>query len=135
VAGIVGGLTYGVAKNVELIAVKALDCNGDGNTQTVINGIEWVKQNAQANGKKATVNLSLNGAGVSAALDFAVNQLQESGVVTVVSAGNDNKNACSQSPGREPSVITVGSTRSNDEKSGFSNFGSCLDIFAPGSDI
>jgi len=134
VAGTVGGLTYGVAKNVELIAVKVFPCSGSATTLNVLEGIDWVQQHAQENGKTAVANLSLGG-GLSQALNTAVRNLQNSGVVTVVAAGNSNLDACLTSPAAEPAVITVGATTNGDERSGFSNFGTCLDIFAPGSGI
>jgi len=132
VAGTVGGKTYGVAKNVNLVAVKVLSCSGSGSYAGVIRGVEWVKINAR--GKKATANLSLGGGG-SRAMDTAVKNLHNSGVPTVVAAGNSNRNACSYSPARERAVITVGATASNDSRASFSNHGSCVDIFAPGQMI
>jgi len=132
VAGTVGGKKYGVAKNVNLVAVKVLNCRGSGTYAGVIAGVEWTMRDAR--GKKATANLSLGGGG-SRAMDNAVRNLHNSGVPTVVAAGNFNRNACSYSPAREPSVITVGATKSNDHRAAFSNYGSCLDIFAPGQSI
>jgi len=132
VAGTVGGSQYGVAKDVNIVAVKVLTCSGSGSTAGVIAGVEWAM--ADAVGKKATANLSLGG-GYSTAMNTAVKNLQDSGVPTVVAAGNDNGNACTKSPASEPAVITVGSTTSNDARSSFSNYGTCLDIFAPGSGI
>jgi len=132
VAGTVGGTVYGVAKNVNIVAVKVLACSGSGSTAGVIEGINWVKNDAV--GKKATANMSLGG-GSSSAMNAAVKALHDSGVVTVVAAGNSNANACNFSPAGEVAVITVGSTTITDARSGFSNYGSCLDIFAPGSDI
>jgi len=134
VAGTVGGTTYGVAKNVNIIAVKVLRCSGSGSTAGVIAGVEWAMNDAADNERKATANLSLGG-GFSAAMNAAVKNLQESGVPTVVAAGNDNGSACSKSPASEPAVITVGSTTNTDARSSFSNHGTCLDIFAPGSGI
>jgi len=134
VAGTVGGLTYGVAKNVEIVAVKVLTCSGSGTTQGVINGVEWTAADAAAKGKPATANMSLGG-GFSTALNTAVKALNNGGVPTVVAAGNDNGNACNKSPASEPDVITVGSTTITDARSSFSNYGTCLDIFAPGSSI
>jgi len=137
VAGTVGGEIYGVAKKVELVAVKVLSSSGSGSTAGVVNGINWAKTNAAsviAQGKKATANLSLGG-GSSTAMDQAVKSLHESGVVTVVAAGNSNQDACNSSPAREPAVITVASSTRTDARSSFSNYGDCVDIFAPGSEI
>jgi len=132
VAGTVGGEVYGVAKNVTIVAVKVLTCSGSGSTAGVIAGVDWTKNDAVD--KKATANMSLGG-GFSTALNNAVADLHNSGVPTVVAAGNDNGNACTKSPASEPAVITVGSTTSTDARSSFSNYGTCLDIFAPGSGI
>ncbi len=131
VAGTVGGSTYGVAKGVALVGVRVLDCAGSGTDADVIAGIDWVTTNAI---KPAVANMSLGG-GVSAALDEAVNNSIVSGVTYAVAAGNDNANACNYSPARVGPAITVGSTTSSDARSSFSNYGSCLDIFAPGSSI
>jgi len=134
VAGTVGGMVYGVAKDVELVAVKVLACNGEGTTLGVIAGVEWVAQDAQDKGKPATANMSLGGSH-SEALNNAVKGLHNSGVPTVVAAGNSNADACAHSPASEEVVITVGSTTNDDSRSSFSNYGSCVDIFAPGSGI
>lgn len=131
VAGTVGGSTYGVAKGVKLYGLKVLGCNGSGTNSGVIAGIDWVANNHV---KPAVANMSLGG-GASSTTDNAVANLVASGVTVAVAAGNDNSNACNYSPAREPSAITVGSTASNDSRSSFSNYGSCLDIYAPGSNI
>jgi serine protease len=131
VAGTVGSSTYGVAKNVKLVAVRVLDCEGSGSNSGVLAGIDWVKANHI---KPAVANMSLGG-GTSTALDNAVNATVAAGVTMVVAAGNDNNNACGHSPARAANAITVGSTSSNDRRSSFSNFGNCLDIYAPGSSI
>lgn len=131
VAGTVGGATYGVAKNVNLYAVRVLDCNGSGSFSNVIAGIEWVTANHR---QPAVVNMSLGG-GVSQAVDDAVAASVRSGVTYVVAAGNDSTLACNSSPSRVPTAITVGSATRDDVRSSFSNYGSCVDIFAPGSDI
>jgi len=131
VAGTIGGSTWGVAKAVKLIAVRVLDCSGSGTNSGVISGVDWVTQNHV---KPAVANMSLGG-GASSALDSAVANAVSAGVTFVVAAGNDNQNACNSSPAREPSAITVGSSTSSDSRSSFSNYGSCLDIFAPGSSI
>jgi len=134
VAGILGGLTYGVAKNVELIAVKAFDCDGETDLGRILSAIDFVKEHAQNNSKKAITNMSLSG-GSSTALNEAVRNLHNSGIVTVVSAGNKNDDACVRSPAGEPAVITVGNTDINDRREEDSNFGTCVDLFAPGTGI
>ena len=131
VAGTVGSSTYGVAKNVDIIAVRVLGCDGTGSNSGVIAGIDWVADNHV---KPAVANMSLGG-GASSATDNAVNAAVSKGITMVVAAGNDNSNACSYSPARAANAITVGSTASNDSRSSFSNYGSCLDIYAPGSSI
>ena len=131
VAGTVGGSTWGVAKGVKLYGVRVLDCNGSGTNSGVIAGIDWVTQNHVA---PAVANMSLGG-GASTALDNAVASSISSGVTYAVAAGNDNVNACNSSPARVSSALTVGSSTSSDARSSFSNYGSCLDLFAPGSSI
>lgn len=131
VAGTVGGENVGVAKNVDLIAVRVLNNQGSGTTSGVIAGVDWVANNHVA---PAVANMSLGG-GASTSLDQAVASAVSVGVTFVVAAGNSNAIACNYSPAREPSAITVGSTTSGDVRSSFSNYGSCVDIFAPGSSI
>lgn len=131
VAGTVGSNTYGVAKNVDLVAVRVLGCNGSGSNSGVIAGIDWVTANHV---KPAVANMSLGG-GASSATDSAVNRAVAAGITMVVAAGNDNSNACNFSPARAANAITVGSTTNTDARSSFSNFGTCLDIFGPGSSI
>jgi len=131
VAGTVGSNKYGVANKSKLVGVKVLTCSGSGSYSGVISGIEWVRTNAN---KPATANMSLGG-GKSTAVNLAVKKLVESGVTTVVAAGNSNANACNYSPASELSAITVGATDSRDNRSSFSNYGTCVDIFAPGTSI
>lgn len=131
VAGTVGGTTWGVAKGVKLIPVRVLDCSGSGAYSGVIAGIDWV---ANSPLRPAVANLSLGG-GASAALDAAIAGAVSKGVNVVVAAGNNNADACNYSPSRAPSAITVGATTSSDTRASYSNYGSCLDIFAPGSSI
>ncbi|MFC0095995.1 S8 family peptidase [Micromonospora marina] len=131
VAGTVGGTKYGVAKGVRLVAVKVLNCSGSGTTAGVISGVNWVTSNAV---KPAVANMSLGG-GASSTLDNAVVNSINSGITYALAAGNSSANACNSSPARVGAAITVGSTTSSDARSSFSNYGSCVDIFAPGSSI
>ena len=133
VAGTVGGSTYGVAKAVTLRPVRVLDCTGNGSTSGVIAGVDWVTSHHTA-GAPAVANMSLGG-GISSALDQAVSTSIADGVTYAVAAGNENTNACNGSPSRVAAALTVGSTTRTDARSSFSNYGSCLDLFAPGSDI
>ncbi|GGB78189.1 peptidase S8 [Knoellia flava TL1] len=134
VAGTVGGETYGVAQDVRLVAVRVLDCQGSGSNAGVIAGVDWVTQNHTA-GAPAVANMSLGG-GVSSALDTAVSNSIADGVTYALAAGNDSgANACNGSPGRVAAGLTIGSTTNTDARSSFSNIGSCLDLFAPGSNI
>lgn len=131
VAGTVGGTTYGVAKSVSLYAVRVLDCNGSGTTSGVIAGVDWVTNNHNS---PAVANMSLGG-GASSSLDNAVSNSIAAGVTYAVAAGNDSANACNYSPARVDDALTAGATTSSDSRSSFSNYGSCVDIFAPGSSI
>ncbi|HZM22861.1 MAG TPA: S8 family serine peptidase [Anaerolineales bacterium] len=132
VAGTVGGSTYGVAKGVSLVAVRVLNCSGSGTTSGVIAGIDWVT--SQHTTGKAVANMSLGGS-PSTALDNAVRNSIADGVVYAIAAGNSNSNACNFSPARTAEAITVGATTSSDARASYSNKGSCLDLFAPGSSI
>ncbi|GHG27800.1 S8 family peptidase [Streptomyces zaomyceticus] len=131
VAGTVAGTSYGVAKKAKIVGVRVLNNQGSGTTAQVVAGIDWVTQNAV---KPAVANMSLGG-GVDTALDTAVRNSIASGVTYAVAAGNDNSNASNYSPARVSEAITVGSTTNTDARSSFSNYGSVLDIFAPGSNI
>jgi subtilisin family serine protease len=131
VAGTVGGSTHGVAKAVQLVAVRVLNCSGSGTTAGVIAGVNWVTNNAI---KPAVANMSLGG-GASSSLDRAVANSIASGVTYALAAGNSSTNACTTSPARVASAVTVGATTSSDAKASYSNYGTCLDIFAPGSSI
>ena len=140
VAGTIGSATYGVAEAVTLVPVRVLSCTGSGSTSGVIAGIDWAISHHTA-GVPAVMNLSLGG-GANVLLDEAVRKAVTDGIVVVVAAGNDGRetdtalhNACLYSPAREPQAITVGSSTSNDARSGFSNYGTCVDLFAPGSSI
>lgn len=136
VAGTVGGNLYGVAKNVLLVAVKVLDDNGSGTTAGVVAGMDWVAANHI---KPAVANMSLGG-GASTAIDDAVGRMYDAGVPVIVAAGNGNRagredDASKYSPARAPKAFTVGATVSTDAKASYSNYGDCVDIFAPGSSI
>ena len=133
VAGTIGGATYGVAKSVRLVGVRVLDCGGSGTNSGVIAGVDWVTGNHAA-GQPAVANMSLGG-GANSSLDNAVNNSINDGVTYAIAAGNSNANACNYSPARVAAAITVGATTSSDARASYSNYGSCLDIFAPGSSI
>ncbi|KOX27956.1 peptidase S8/S53 subtilisin kexin sedolisin [Saccharothrix sp. NRRL B-16348] len=131
VAGTVGGTAHGVAKGVQLIAVKVLNCAGSGTTAGVVNGVNWVTQNAV---KPAVANMSLGG-GVDTALDTAVRNSIASGVTYAVASGNSNANACNYSPARVAEALSVNASTNTDARASFSNFGTCTDLFAPGQNI
>lgn len=132
VAGTVGGSTYGAAKSTALVPVRVLDCNGSGSLSHIIAGIDWI--GGQSGLRPAVANLSL-GSSRSTAVNQAIAGLVARGVTVVVAAGNSNADACSYSPASEPSAITVGATTQTDARASYSNFGACLDLFAPGSNI
>ena len=133
VASTAVGTSYGVATDALVVPVRVLDCLGSGLTSGILAGLNYVAD-YPLNGKRAVVNMSLGG-DTSAVLDAAVARLVELGIVVVVAAGNDSTPACEVSPAREPSAITVGATDDSDTRAFFSNYGSCVDIFAPGYDI
>jgi subtilisin family serine protease len=131
VAGTLAGTKYGVAKDVIIHPVRISDCSGESTSERFLSAINWVLKNHI---KPAVVNISLVGDN-SKIYNIAIDKLTKEGITTVIAAGNDNDDACSYSPASAPSIITVGATTKEDEKSGFSNTGKCVDIFAPGSDI
>lgn len=131
VAGTVSGSTYGMAPGTTVHGVRVLNCSGSGSNSGVIAGIDWVTNNHVS---PAVANMSLGGP-ASSATDNAVNNSIAAGVTYAVAAGNDNASACGYSPARVNDALTVGSTTSSDARSSFSNYGSCVDIFAPGSSI
>ena len=133
VSGTVGGTLYGMAKAVSIVGVRVLNCRGSGTNSQVIAGIDWVTSDHAA-GELAVANMSLGG-NASNALDNAVRRSIADGISYAIAAGNDNGNACNQSPARVGEAITVGATTRTDARSSFSNKGTCLDIFAPGSSI
>ncbi len=138
VAGTIGGSTYGVAKNVTLVAVRVLGCDGSGSWSGVIAGLDYITENHVA-GAPAVANMSLGGP-ASSAVDAAVRRAITGGVTFAIAAGNGNvagvaQDACKSSPARVIEAITVGATDSNDRKASWSNFGKCVDLFAPGVGI
>ena len=131
VAGTVGSSTYGVAKGVLLRGVRVLGCSGTGSTSGIIAGIDWVRVNHV---KPAVANMSIGG-GYSSSLNTAATNLHNAGVFVAVAAGNENQNACNVSPASASGVFTTASSTSSDAKSSFSNWGSCVEAYAPGSSI
>jgi serine protease len=131
VAGITAGSTVGVARGATLVSVRVLDCGGSGSWSTVIAGLEWIMANGV---RPAVVNMSLSGL-TSEAVNTAVENVVAAGIVVVVAAGNDDRDACGRSPAGAQSVITVAATTRTDARAGFSNWGSCVDLFAPGESI
>src|SRR2546422_5946381 len=131
VAGTIGAAKYGVAKEVALHGVRVLNCAGVGLTSDVIAGVDWVAAN---HANPAVANMSLGG-GKSAALDAAVTNLWNAGVFLAVAAGNDNADACQASPAGASGVYTVAASTKTDAKASFSNWGSCVEAYGPGSAI
>ena len=131
VAGTIASGPYGMAPNATVHPVRVLDCRGSGTTSAVIAGLNWIKKTAPA---RSVVNLSLGG-GRSPLLDSTVTDLVNSNITVVAAAGNERSDACNVSPAAAAAALTVGATTNNDQQSGFSNFGSCLDLYAPGSAI
>jgi len=131
VAGTVGSSTYGVAKGVSLRAVRVLNCSGSGSTSGVIAGMNWVANNHVA---KSVANMSLGG-GFSTSMNSAANNLASRGVFLAVAAGNSNASACNSSPSSAANVTSVAASTSTDAKASYSNFGSCVHLYAPGSSI
>ena len=134
VASTVGGKDYGIAKAVDLIAVKVLGCSGSGSYSGIISGIEWAVTRMGDTGRRSVINMSLGGP-AHGGLNAAVAAATSAGMHVVVAAGNNDGDACLKSPASAASAVTVGSTTSSDTRSSFSNWGSCVDLFAPGSNI
>ncbi|MFL5609978.1 MAG: S8 family serine peptidase [Gemmatimonadaceae bacterium] len=138
VSGTVGGKNWGIAKGVALVAVRVLDCGGSGSWSGVVAGIDWVVGD-HASGTPAVSNMSLGG-GASSTVDAAVNRMIDDGVASAVAAGNGNfigraQDACKYSPARVPNAMTIGATDKTDTKASWSNYGNCVDWFAPGVGI
>lgn len=134
VASSAAGTKYGVAKLATIVPVRVLDCDGAGSTSDVISGLNWIAGRIQSTNTQAVVNMSLGGA-FDSVLNTAVRTIVNLGVPVVVAAGNDGRDACYASPASEPLAITVGASTEAEEKAGYSNYGSCIDVFAPGSSI
>jgi len=132
VAGTIGGSTYGVAKAVRIVSVRVLDCNGAGWASDIVASLDWIV--AHKGSGPAVVNMSV-GAAAFQPLDDAVARTVSAGIAVVVAAGNAGTNACTTSPARAKAAITVGATDAKDTRASWSNYGSCLDVFAPGVDI
>jgi subtilisin family serine protease len=133
VAGTIGGAVHGVASAVSLVAVRTLDCDGSGETSGVVAAIDWAARDHRR-GTPAVANLSLAGE-ASDSVDAAIRGLFADGVTVAVAAGNEDADACTSSPGREPTVLTVAATARDDTRAPFSNRGRCVDLFAPGVDV
>ncbi len=131
VAGTIGASTYGVAKASLLRGVRVLDCGGSGSTSGIVSAIDWVRRNAI---KPAVANMSLGG-GYSSTLNNAVTNLSNSGVFTAVAAGNENQNACNVSPASAAAAYTTAASDKTDTRASFSNYGSCVDGYAPGVSV
>ncbi len=137
VAGTIGGTTYGVAKNVRLVAVRVFDCTGTSSLVSVMEGVDWVTQDHLANPGPAVANMSIQSGVPQPQIDLAVTASIATGVSYSVAAGNHGliAGACKSSPGRVSQAMTVGSTDINDRASSFSNYGPCVDWYAPGGSI
>ena len=131
VAGTIGSATWGVAKNVQLRGVRVLSCSGSGSTAGVIAGVDWVRNNSPG---PSVANMSLGG-GYSSTLNSAAANLANSGVFLAVAAGNENQNACNVSPASASAAYTTAASDRTDRKASFSNWGSCVDGWAPGVSI
>jgi subtilisin family serine protease len=139
VAGTLGGATHGVAPGVTVVPVRVLDCSGNGAYSTVIAGIDWLTAQREGAARPAVANLSLTGP-ASATLDAAVGGSMAAGVTYAVAAGNGNQtgkpqDACGYSPARVPGALTVAASDSRDTSASFSNYGTCVDLYAPGVGI
>ncbi|HUR73512.1 MAG TPA: S8 family serine peptidase [Sporichthya sp.] len=136
VAGLIGGRTFGVAKAVSIVPVKVFSCGGSASVSTVIAGIEWATEDHSRRGGPAVINLS---AGVDkargAGLERAARNAIEAGITFVTAAGNEGGSACAHSPARVGPAITVGAVSGSDRRAGFSNYGKCVDLFAPGLNV
>jgi len=133
VAGVIGGSTYGVAPKVTLVPVRVTDCSGNGWTSDMIAGIDWAVADHKT-GEPAVMNISMSG-NLSSKVNAAVDRAIADGIVVVTAAGNNNKDACSYSPGSTSSAINVAASDENDARWSWTNYGKCVDIFAPGTNV
>uniref|UniRef100_A0A7S1PGX9 EGF-like domain-containing protein n=1 Tax=Percolomonas cosmopolitus TaxID=63605 RepID=A0A7S1PGX9_9EUKA len=131
VAGLVGGRTYGANKSANLWDVRVLGCNGQGATSGILRALDWIASNAR---KPAVINMSLGG-GYSSSLNDGVDALARSGILPVVASGNEASDACRKSPSSAAAALTVGASTTSDTRSSFSNYGRCVDVYSPGSNI
>lgn len=134
IAGVIGGATFGVAKAATLVPVRALGCDGSGSISNLLAALDWISSNHATSGGPAVVNMSLGG-DPSSSLDSSVFNLITAGMTTVVAAGNKNADACAVSPARVTAALTVGASTQNDSRAAFSNYGTCVDLFAPGTNV
>jgi subtilisin family serine protease len=134
VAGTIGGTTWGVAKGVHLRGVRVLGCSGSGSTSGIIRALDWVRSEAGNGRRNAVANMSLGG-GFSSSLNTATANLASSGVFVAVAAGNESTNACNRSPASTPAAFTAAASDRGDRRAYFSNYGSCVDAYAPGVSI
>ncbi|MEU3202445.1 S8 family peptidase [Streptomyces cyaneofuscatus] len=134
VAGTVGGSVSGVAKDASLVGVRVLNCQGRGTWAGIIAGFDWVAKDAAGSSTPAVLNASLGGAR-SRAVDAAVEAVADAGVLPVVAAGNEDQDACDVSPAAADGVVTVGASDRQDRETAFSNWGSCVSLYAPGADV
>ena len=136
VAGTVGAATYGVAKQATIIAVKVLNAAGSGPLTSIISGLEWIANDFYNRGRpNSVINLSLGFFGISSIFDSALQSVIDAGITVVAAAGNEDDDACNYSPAHTPDVITVGAIDIDDIPTYFTNWGTCLDLWAPGEDI
>ena len=134
VAGTVGGVTTGVAKAVSIVPVRVLDSCGAGTTTMVLSGLNWILADHQP-GEKAVVNMSIGFESTATSIDVAIRNLLAEGIVVVAASGNDGGSACGITPAGTPGTISVGASNASDGEPSFTNFGDCVDIFAPGQSI
>lgn len=128
----VAGRTVGVAKNAWISAIRVLDCSGNGKNSDLIRALDFVLKSSNG---PSVINMSLGGSNRSAALDAAISAIVDKGIPIVVAAGNENTDACTKSPSSNPYVLTVGATSISDHRSSYSNYGQCVDLFAPGDKV